>query len=85
MSHTVCINVNSTGVSFTIVVCVSLSRVGLIGAVITPIPYSILIVVILPRVVHQWAVVLKVKCFIFNMVSRQNCILMLHIILVSVT
>lgn len=61
MSRTIAINVNSAGVSFAIVVCVSLSRVGFIGAVITSIPYSILIVVILPRVVHQWTVVLRVK------------------------
>lgn len=59
MSHTISIDVNSTSISFTIVVRVSLSRVGLIWAIITPIPNSILIVVILPRVVHKWTVVLK--------------------------
>lgn len=56
---TISIHINRTGVSFSIVVGVGLSRVVFIWAVVTTVSDIILVIVILPGVIHQGAVVLE--------------------------
>lgn len=57
--RTVAILVQGAGVSFSVVVCVRLSRVVVVGTVIAAVSYVVLIKVILQRVVLQGTVVLE--------------------------
>lgn len=56
--HTISINVHSTGVSFTIVVSVSLIRVAVVRTVIAAISHIVAVVVVLSWVEDERAVVL---------------------------
>lgn len=56
---TISINVCSTGVSFPIVVCVSLIWVVVVGAVVTAISHVVSVIIILGWVVMEWTVVLQ--------------------------
>lgn len=56
---TITINVNSTGVTLSIVVSVGLVGVSLEHTVVTAVANIISVCVILGRVVHSWAVVLN--------------------------
>lgn len=58
-SLTITINVNSTGITLSIVVSVSLVSVSLEHTVVTAVTNIISICVILGGVVHSWAVVLN--------------------------
>lgn len=57
IQNAIAINVNSTGITLSIVVSVGLISVGFKYAVVTTIPNIISVCVILGRVVHSWAVV----------------------------
>lgn len=56
---TITINVNSTGITLSIVVSVGLVSVLLENTVVTAVANVISVCVILGRVVHSWAVVLN--------------------------
>lgn len=58
---TISIDVHSTGISLSVVVCVCLVWVTIVGAVVTAVTHIITIIVILPGVVHEWTVVLFPK------------------------
>ena len=55
---TVPINVSCAGVSFPIVICVSLVWVVVVGAVVTAVSHVISVIVVLSWVVMEWTVVL---------------------------
>lgn len=57
---TIAINVNSTGITLSIVVSVGLVSVRLVHTVVTAVANVISVCVILPGVVHFWAVILNV-------------------------
>lgn len=56
--RTISINVHSTGVTFTIVVGVSLVWVTVVRTVITAVSHVVAIIVVLSWVEDEWAVVL---------------------------
>lgn len=58
---TISIDVYSAGVSLSVVVCVCLVWVTIVGAVVTAVTNIIAIIVVLPGVVHEWTVVLFQK------------------------
>lgn len=58
---TISINVHSAGISLSIVVCVRLVWVTVVGAVVTAVTYIITVIIILPGVVDEWTVVLFEK------------------------
>lgn len=58
---TISINVHSACISLSIVVCVRLVWVAIVGAVVTAVTHIIAVIVILPGVVHEWTVVLFQK------------------------
>lgn len=58
---TISINVHRTGISLSIVVCVRLVWITVIGAVVTAVTHIIAVIIILPRVVDEWTVVLFFK------------------------
>lgn len=69
-SLTIAVNINSTGIPLSIVVCVCLVSVGFKDAVVTAVANIIPVCVILARVVHSWTVVLilwEYKSFITKM------------------
>lgn len=57
-NHTISININSTGISFSIAIGVYLIWVVIVGTIITAITNFIPIIVILLWVVNEWAIVL---------------------------
>lgn len=56
---TIAINVHGAGISLAVAVCINLSRVVHIGAVVTAVPNLILVIIRLPGVEQQLAIVLK--------------------------
>lgn len=58
---TVSINVHSACIAFAIVVCVCLIRVAVVWTIVTTVSDIISVIVILPGVEDEWAVVLFVK------------------------
>lgn len=64
IEDTISINVCSTGVSFPIVVCVSLIWIVIVGAVVTAISHVISVIIILGWVVMEWTVVPVIWNFI---------------------
>lgn len=61
MVLTISIDVHSAGISFSIVVCVCLVWITIVGAVVTTVTHIVSVVVILSGVVHKWTVVLFQK------------------------
>lgn len=55
---TVSVDVHGAGVSLPVVVRVRLVRVAVIRAVVTAVAHVVAVVVVLPRVVDEWTVVL---------------------------
>lgn len=58
---TISIDVHRTGITLSIVVCVRLVWITVIGAVVTSVTYVIAVIIILPGVVNEWTVVLFQK------------------------
>lgn len=58
---TISIDVHRTGISLSVVVCVRLVWITVIGAVVTSVTYVITVIIILPGVVNEWTVVLFQK------------------------
>lgn len=58
-SLTISVDVHSAGISLSIVVCVCLVRVVVVGAVVTAVSHIISVIVILGWVVMEWTVVLQ--------------------------
>lgn len=56
---TISVDVHSAGISLSIVVCVCLVRVVVVGAVVTAVSHVISVIVILGWVVMEWTVVLQ--------------------------
>lgn len=58
---TISVNIHSAGVSLPIIVCVCLVRVTVVRAVIAAVTHFIPVIIVLPGIVHEWAVVLLQK------------------------
>lgn len=73
MAHTVSVNVDAAGVSFSVIISVCLKRVAIKGTVITAVADPISVRVKLPRVVHQRAIVLcQTHTFVHAYGSRKD-------------
>lgn len=58
---TISIDIHSTGVTFTIVVSVCLVWIAIVRTVVTTVTHIIPVIIILPRVVDKWTIVLFQK------------------------
>lgn len=56
---TVSVDVHSTGISLSVVVCICLVRIVVVGTVVTAVSHVISVIVILGWVVMEWTVVLQ--------------------------